>query len=62
MLPHTPPRFAPNNQPPQIHHDAKHPKLPYEPDKCTNTHELTGGVTVAGVAVRGSTKKKKDEK
>ena len=42
----------------QIHHDAKHPKLPWEPEKCSNTHELTGGVTTAGIAVRGSVKKK----
>ena len=42
----------------QIHHDAKHPKLPREPEKCSNTHELTGGVTTAGIAVRGSVKKK----
>jgi hypothetical protein len=42
----------------QIHHDAKHPKLPFEPEKCTNLHEENGGVTTAGVAVRGSFKKK----
>lgn len=41
----------------QIHHDAKHPKLPWEPEKCTNMHDVVG-VTTQGVAVRGSTKKK----
>ena len=39
-----------------IHHESKHPKLPWEPEKCTNTHELHGGTT-QGVAVRGSVKK-----
>lgn len=29
----------------QIHFEAKHPKLPWEPEKCTNLHELSGGVT-----------------
>jgi hypothetical protein len=42
----------------QIHHDAKHPKLPWDPEKCTDLHALVGGVTTQGVAVRGSTKKK----
>ena len=38
----------------QIHHEAKHPKLPYEPDKNVNMHELTGGVTVqVGVGCTG---------
>ena len=40
-----------------MHHDAKHPKLPWEPEKCENVHEKAGGVTTAGVAVRGSNKK-----
>lgn len=41
----------------QIHHDAKHPKLPFEPSKCENVHEAHGGVTTQGIAVRGSVKK-----
>lgn len=41
----------------QIHHENKHPKMPWEPEKCANMHELTGGVTVQGVAVKGSKKK-----
>jgi hypothetical protein len=40
----------------QIHHDAKHPKLPWEPEKIENLHEVFGGTT-QGVAVRGSVKK-----
>ncbi|KAL4422255.1 hypothetical protein ABPG75_008452 [Micractinium tetrahymenae] len=49
---------APDLKTMQIHHDAKHPKLPWEPEKCENLHALTGGVTTQGVAVRGSIKKK----
>jgi hypothetical protein len=41
----------------QIHHENKHPKLPWEPEKCENMHEIIG-VTVQGVAVKGSKKKK----
>ncbi|EFN53042.1 hypothetical protein CHLNCDRAFT_137279 [Chlorella variabilis] len=48
---------APDLKTMQIHHDAKHPKLPWEPEKCTNMHDVVG-VTTQGVAVRGSTKKK----
>lgn len=58
------PRPPPDPSPPlaaarllQIHHDAKHPKLAWEPEKCTDMHALTGGVTTQGVAVRGSKKK-----
>ena len=42
----------------QIHHESKHPKLPFEPEKCENVHEASGGVTVQGIAVQGSRKKK----
>lgn len=48
---------APDLKTMQIHHDAKHPKLPWEPEKCSNVHELSGGVTTQGIAVRGSRKK-----
>ena len=47
-----------NSAPLQIHHDARHPKLPWEPEKCTDLHAMVGGVTTQGVAVRGSIKKK----
>ena len=40
----------------EIHWNARHDKLPYAPDAFSNLHELTGGVTTAGVAVRGSVK------
>jgi hypothetical protein len=41
----------------QVHHDSRHPTLPWEPEKCTDLHSLHGGVTTQGVAVRGSHKK-----
>ena len=41
----------------QMHHDSKHPKLPWEPEKCINVHEESGGITTQGIAVRGSKKK-----
>lgn len=55
---------APSIKSMQIHHEAKHPKLPWEPEKCEDTQAATGGVTVKGVAVRGSIDKakKKGEK
>ncbi len=44
--------------PMQIHFEAKHPKLPWEPEKVEDVHAQAGGVTTQGIAVRGSTKKK----
>ncbi len=41
----------------QIHFEAKHPKLPWEPEKVEDLHAIAGGVTTQGVAVRGSKKK-----
>jgi hypothetical protein len=49
---------APDLKSMQLHHDSKHPKLPWEPEKCSNVHQETGGVTVAGVAVQGGKRKK----
>mmetsp|Transcript_16029 Transcript_16029/g.39906 ORF Transcript_16029/g.39906 Transcript_16029/m.39906 type:complete len:101 (-) Transcript_16029:177-479(-) len=40
----------------KAHHDSKHPLLPWEPEKCTDLHEVFGGTT-QGVGVRGSKKK-----
>ncbi|KAG1678030.1 hypothetical protein FOA52_000826 [Chlamydomonas sp. UWO 241] len=39
----------------QAHFESRHPKLPWaeNADKCNNTHEACGGVTTAGVAIRG---------
>ena len=48
---------APDLKSMQAHHDSKHSKLPFDAEKCINVHELVGGVTTAGVAVRGSIKK-----
>jgi len=48
---------APDLKSMQIHWDAKHGHLPFEPTKCEDLHEKVGGVTTAGVAVRGSKKK-----
>lgn len=42
----------------QIHHENKHPKLPWDAEKCQDLHAQAGGVTTQGVGVRGSTKKK----
>ena len=42
----------------EMHWDSKHPKLPFVPEDWTDLHELHGGVTTKGVAVRGSGKEK----
>lgn len=48
------------------HHTAKHDKLAWVEADYTNVHELHGGVTTVGVAVRGTTNaeklKKREEK
>ena len=49
---------APDLKSMQAHHESKHPKLPWEPEKCQDMHAESGGVTTAGVGVRGSLKKK----
>jgi hypothetical protein len=41
-----------------MHWDSKHSKLPFVPADWTDMHELNGGVTTAGVAIRGSSKEK----
>lgn len=48
---------APDLKTMQIHFEAKHPKLPWEPEKVEDLHAMVGGVTTQGVAVRGSKKK-----
>lgn len=53
---------APDLRTLQTHHEAKHPKVPWDPEKCEDVHAAVGGVTVAGIAVRGSKDKKKDTK
>eukprot|EP00164_Ancoracysta_twista_P001590 GFYU01002085.1.p4 GENE.GFYU01002085.1~~GFYU01002085.1.p4 ORF type:complete len:104 (-),score=40.60 GFYU01002085.1:597-908(-) len=50
---------APSIKSMEEHHDSKHSKLgAFDAAACTNAHEAAGGVTTAGVGVRGSTKKK----
>ena len=41
-----------------MHWDSKHSKLPFVPDDWSDMHALNGGVTTAGVAVKGSSKEK----
>jgi hypothetical protein len=41
----------------QAHHESKHPTVPWDESKVQDTHAATGGVTTAGIAVRGSKKK-----
>lgn len=41
----------------QTHWENKHPKLPFDPAACQDLHAANGGVTTAGIAVRGSLKK-----
>lgn len=48
---------APDLKSMQMHHEARHPKEAWEPEKCTNLHDAFGGTT-QGIAVRGSTKHK----
>lgn len=42
----------------QIHHEAKHSKVPFLESDIINLHAVFGGTT-QGIAVRGSTKKEK---
>jgi len=49
---------APSLKNMEAHFEAKHAKERFEPDRCSNMHELMGATTM-GVAVRGSTKKTK---
>mmetsp|Transcript_24460 Transcript_24460/g.64548 ORF Transcript_24460/g.64548 Transcript_24460/m.64548 type:complete len:108 (+) Transcript_24460:120-443(+) len=44
---------APDPKSMQMHFESKHPKEEFSIDKCTDIHAQTGGVTTAGVAVRG---------
>ena len=44
--------------PVQMHWDSKHPKMPFVPGDWSDMHELHGGVTTAGVAVKGAAHKK----
>ena len=48
---------APDLKSMEAHHDSKHSKVPFDPEKCSNLQEIHGGTT-QGIAVRGSVKKK----
>jgi hypothetical protein len=55
---------APDIKSMQIHHEARHPKLPFEPEKLLNLHSSTPAAEVATTSnskakpgVRGSLKK-----
>jgi hypothetical protein len=41
------------------HHESKHDKLPFSESDYTDVHELHGGVTTQGIAVRGTTNAEK---
>jgi len=41
------------------HHESKHDKLPFAESDYTDVHELHGGVTTQGIAVRGTTNAEK---
>ena len=41
-----------------MHWDSKHSKLPFVPGDWSDTHAEHGGVTTAGVAVKGAAKQK----
>ena len=41
-----------------MHWDSKHSKLPFVPEDWSDTHAENGGVTTAGVAIKGAAKEK----
>jgi len=49
---------APSLKNMEEHFESKHPKEPFDEERCVNMHDVVG-VTTTGVAIRGSTKKKK---
>lgn len=50
---------APSLKSMQDHHENRHPSVVWNPEACTDLHELVGGVTTKGVAVRGTTDAKR---
>jgi len=38
----------------EMHWDSKHPKLPFVPEDWSDMHAANGGVTTAGVAIKGA--------
>jgi hypothetical protein len=43
----------------KAHHEAKHDKIAFSEGDYTDVHELHGGVTTQGIAVRGTTNAEK---
>ena len=41
-----------------MHWDSKHPKLPFVPEDWSDMHAAHGGVTTAGVAIKGAKNEK----
>ena len=50
---------APDMKSIQIHHEARHPKLPFDPEKLVNLHSSAGSAeaTTSKPGIRGSLKK-----
>lgn len=38
----------------EMHWDSKHPKLPFVPEDWSDMHAANGGVTTAGIAIKGA--------
>ncbi|OEL17911.1 hypothetical protein BAE44_0021069 [Dichanthelium oligosanthes] len=49
---------APDIKSMQIHHDARHPKLPFEPEKLLNLHSSAPAAVATGEATSSSSKVK----
>jgi len=50
---------APSLKNMEMHHESKHPKIPWDESLYVNKHEMHGGVTTQGVAVKGTLKNDK---
>ncbi|XP_078173225.1 protein METHYLENE BLUE SENSITIVITY 1-like isoform X1 [Carex rostrata] len=53
---------APDIKTMQIHHDARHPKLPFEPEKLNNLHASIPSESSSKPGIRGSLKKPESTK
>nr|ABU95041.1 C2H2 Zn finger protein [Triticum aestivum] len=49
---------APDVKSMQIHHEARHPKLPFDPEKINNLHGSTAAAPAAAAAVASTSKPK----
>ncbi|EER88935.1 hypothetical protein BDA96_10G333000 [Sorghum bicolor] len=50
---------APDIKSMQIHHEARHPKLPFEPEKLLNLHSSAPAAAAAAAAAEATTSKPK---